>query len=421
MKKHILLFLSFLFLSYLLFGNSLELFFAQDDFILINKFSQNTILTDFKNLFSFTDTHFRPIHNLYFLILGNIFEKNYTAYHIVGILVHSFASLFVYLTIKQFVGSSFAAFSGALLYLVNSSHFVSLFWISGNAVEIGFLFFCTSLLFWVNKKYLKSLTFLLLASLASESFILGYLIVIFYELLKVKNARELKWLYRGGLVFGLFAVLRFVYLTTSQIYDTYKIEVSIRTFSSLKYYLLRVAGFSEMSDDLLVSFSLLIFWGVILKRLIDAELPTFKMLFFISIIATGLIPFIFLPHHLSPHYMNMSILGSVLFVAMVFKKRTKINYLLLCLFIATSAINVFRTDNHWVVIKSRIAEAYIRQIESGSESAPDGSTLVFNNNRISSSLDAYIALGGGKAIDFWFKDKNYKYCFTEFETCSPMP
>ncbi len=87
-----------------------------------------------------------------------------------------------------------------------------------------------------------------------------------------------------------------------------------------------------------------------------------------------------------------------------------------------SAINVNGYfENHWVVIKSRIAEAYIKQIENAEEQPTEGSTLVFANNRISSSLDAYLALGGGKAIDFWFKDKNYKYCFQEFEDCSSLP
>ena len=48
-------------------------------------------------------------------------------------------------------------------------------------------------------------------------------------------------------------------------------------------------------------------------------------------------------------------------------------------------------------------------------------TLIFDNNQISSSLDAYYALGGGDGINFWFRNKNYKFCFTEFESCGTLP
>jgi hypothetical protein len=52
-------------------------FFAQDDFILINHFSVNNFLHDIKNVFGApTVTHWRPIHNLYFFVTGNIFGKS---------------------------------------------------------------------------------------------------------------------------------------------------------------------------------------------------------------------------------------------------------------------------------------------------------------------------------------------------------
>lgn len=422
MKKNLLILTAFFLISFFVFGNNLEVFFAQDDFILINKFSQNSLLVDLKNIFSFSDTHFRPIDNFYFFVLGNVFDKNYTHYHLVSLLVHTLAGFFVFVLTYRIFQKTIPSLVSAFFYLVNSSHFVSLYWISGNAVELGFVLFCVSFLFWMSKRFFLSLTFFVLSILASEAFLLSTVVYISYEFLMNNHLKNKSWMLRLTVLTLFIGVIRFIYLTPKHIYETYSIEFSLRLFSSTKYYLLRTTGFSEMSGDLIVTIVLLLFYGVVIKRLIDSELEVRKIVFFIIILTVGLFPFVLLPYHLSPHYMNLSIFGLSLILALVFDKKSKVNYILLTLFLLISIINVNRLENnHWVVIKSRIAEAYIKQIESTVASTPEGSTLIFNDNLISSSLDAYVALGGGKAINFWFKDKNFKYCFTEFESCGSIP
>lgn len=421
MKKNLLTFGAFLLLSFFVFGNNLEVFFTQDDFILIDKFSQNNLLTDSKNILSYSETHFRPVHNFYFLLLGNVFDTKYVFYHLVGILIHTVAGFLVFKLSKNFVNNTVAPFVSALFYIVNSSHFVTLYWISGNAVEIGFVFFCLSFLFWISKKHFLSLFFLCISMLVSEAFVVGFIVIAAYEYLLGNfglNKRNIIVLSFVSIFYGL---VRFVFLTPQQAIDSYKLVLNTGTFSSLKYYILRVLGISEIGGDFILTIILLTFYGILIKRLIDMNLEIKKMIFLLLTFAIGLFPFILLQNHLSPHYMNLSIFAISVIVALALREKTRFNLVLIVVFLAVSAINVHRLEgNSWVTIRSRIAEAYIRQIEDSLDTTPDNAPIVFNDNRISSSLEAYISLGGGKALDFWFKEKNFKYCFVEFESCESM-
>lgn len=422
MKKHLAIFVSFFVISFFVFGDNLDKFFAQDDFILIEKFSQNSIFADIKSIFSAEGTHFRPIHNLYFLTLGNTFGKNYSLYHISALLIHAAAGYLIFKISNILVKNARAALFAAFFYLVNSSHFVSLYWISGNAVEIGFCFFTASFLSWIKGRFGLSIFLFVLSFLASEAFIFAGVVLIIYELFKIGKLKLRPQILKLTIVLALLSTVRFIYLTPKDIYNTYQFELSLKTISVIKYYLLRIMGFAEFSDDFIASLILFIFYGVLIKRLIDVELEVKKLALYIIIAFVGLFPFILLPYHLSPHYMSLSIFGLSLILALVMKDVRKVNLILCAIVLLISAVNVNRyASSHWVVVKSRIAEAYIRQMEASNKLPEDGSTIVFDNNRISTSLDAYLALGGGKALDFWFKDKNYKYCFVEFDECSSLP
>lgn len=420
MKKYLFVIFIFFSTTFFIFGNNVEVFFAQDDFILIDKFSQNSLLDNVKNLFDFKDVHFRPLHNLFFLVAGSLFGKNYAVYHLFSLIIHSSCGFVIYLIALKIFRKGFTAFVAAIFYLINSSHFVSLYWISGNSVELGFLFFSLSFLFFMNRKFLSAIVVFLLSLLASEAMIFGIFVFPLYELMLERRYRQTKILKKIFLTGLVFAVLRFIFLMPNNIQGSYKIELSLKTFSTFKYYLLRTMGFSETSEDLFVSFLLILLFGIILKRVLDSKIEFHKLCLFLFISLAGLFPFVLMPYHLSPHYMSLSIFGLSLIVAVGFPVKNKFSYFLLACFFAISVTNVSALEkSSWVIVKSGIARAYIGQIENSS--AREGSTLVFNDNNISSSFDAYVALGGGKAIDFWFRDKNYKYCFTTFEPCDPLP
>ena len=115
--------------------------------------------------------------------------------------------------------------------------------------------------------------------------------------------------------------------------------------------------------------------------------------------------------------MNISVFGLALLISISLSKLRLTNTIaFLLIFLLLSFLNVRKTyQDHWVIKRSDLSEKYIHEIENSN--IPEESMIIFNDNYISTSEDAYISLGTGKAIDFWFGGKNYQYCFTAFESC----
>lgn len=375
-------------------------FFAQDDFIFIKTFSQNNLSFDFINAFGEPKvTHFRPLHNLYFLTAGNIFEKNYYLYHLLTLVIHVTGAYFIYKIGQLLTDSRHAAIIGALFYATHPAHFVSLFWISGGATVIGFMFLVISFWNFLTKRYIFCALFLILALLASEAMLAGLVIFATWMILK-KDARNLKFLTTIIFLGLLFSLVKF-FFTSEATFSIYKVELSTGTLGALRYYLLRILGFAEISGDRLVSFLALLFWALtmFLGLEIFSKSPR-QMLVPTVAIVSGFFPFILIPSHLSPHYMNISIWGLSLILVLIFKKIPKTFGLLAIIFLmAIAAVNISLINkNNWVIKRSNLAKSTLeglRQIN-----LPKGATVALN-------FDEYIALGQGEAINFFFAEKKY--------------
>lgn len=392
-------------------------FFSQDDFIFIEHFSQNNLASDIRNVFGPpTVTHWRPLHNLYFLIAGNIFAKNFIGYHLLTFAVVIITVFFVYKISQFLTKNNTAAVVSAIFYLASPSHFVSMFWISGAATLIGFLFLAVSFWSYLSNKKLQSFVFFILAILASEAMIVG--IIVFSALIVVNNlGRDFKFLLTLILGSLPFALVKLIF-TSRETFEVYKLEVSTRTVDAVIYYITRILGFSETSQDQLTSFGLLLLWSFIIVSSSKFLLKNYKRLILPSAaIFAGLFPFILIPSHLSAHYMNISIWGLSMILALVFARLRNVSILFIAaIFLAISLINIEKTKgNNWVVTRSNLAKEYIKKIEN--DNPPTGSTLVFKDSQLSTAQEAYIALGTGEAIKFWFADRNYTTCFSAFEDC----
>ncbi|OGD87077.1 hypothetical protein A2164_03145 [Candidatus Curtissbacteria bacterium RBG_13_35_7] len=396
-------------------------FFAQDDFILINQFSQNNLLQDIQNVFGFPQvTHWRPIHNLYFFVTGNIFGKNYFGYHILTFLFHIGASFLVYKTASKLTNSSKAGFVAGFIYAIHPAHFISLFWISGGTTLIGFFFLAASFYSHLLGKRSVSLILYVLALLASEAMIVGLIIFAVYEFLFKREKIDKLFLTIAGIISVIFLIIRFDFFTSKTTFNVYQIELSTKTISAVKYYLLRIAGFAEVSGDQLTSLILLGWLALIallLIKTLNKERGIRQLILSITIIIIGLFPFILIPKHLSPHYMNISIFGfSILVGVALINIKSITRIILLSIFLIITLFNINLTQkNNWVIKRSNLAKIYIDQIKK--VNPPQEATLVFTDNKLSTSKEAYIALGTGYAIKFFFSNKNYQTCFSEFEDC----
>ncbi len=418
MKKDLVVVLLIFIITSVFWRGAFFNFFAQDDFILINHFSQNNILVDFQNVIGYPAvTHWRPFHNLYFLIAGNLFGKNFALYHLLTFLIHIAAGFFVFKIGQNLTKSNIAAGAAALFYTVHPAHFVSMFWIAGGATVIGFLFFVISFWSFVKGQKVLTLIFFICALAASEAMISGIVIFAFFLIAnkQKRNWRPLLALVLAGLVF-IFVKLVF---TSPEAFEIYKIEISTKTLVALQYYILRILGFAEISGDKLTSLVLVILWAMVAVISSKSFLKNPKQLILPSVAAVaGFFPFILIPSHLSPHYMNLSIWGLSMVLALALKRLAPVSTaLILAVFLTVSFVNIDKTqENNWVVKRSNLAKGILADIET--KKLADGSTIIFSDTPFTSSKETYIALGQGRAIDFWFDKKNYKTCFTFLENCA---
>lgn len=419
-KRNILVFLFLAAASSIVFYQSFFNFFAQDDFILISQFSQNGLWQNLVNIFGKpTVTHWRPFHNLYFLISGSLFGRNYIGYHLLTLAIHILGSFLIYKICEKILKNQEAAGFAAIFYLLSPINFVSLFWISGSATTIGFMFLAGAFYSYLNKRFFLAIALFVASCMASEAMVFGAAIFLAWEELFGKLKMKITLLVIG-LTALLFAFLQLTLFVPASAIDSYRIEFSPNIIFAFKYYLLRLPGFIEGAGVNLVS-SALMLWLAILASIFVKELLNNGQrkfyIFAVLIIAVGLFPFALVPNHLSPHYMNISLWGLSMLIGLILVQAPKrAVYFLISTIVVINAFGIATLqENSWVTKRSNLAKSYLLKI--GGENRPQGSTIIFDDNTISTSLDAYYALGTGKAIEFWFPNKSYKTCFTVFETC----
>jgi len=423
MKKDLFILFSLSVIVILVYFDAFFVFFAQDDFILIEYFAKNNLLQDIRNIFAFpTVTHWRPIHNLYFFIAGNLFDENYIGYHFVTFIFQIASLYLIYKVVTLLTKLRRTGLITAILYGINPSHFVSLFWISGGATILGFFFLLASFYSFLIKKKNISTILYAFSLLASEAMLVGLGIFTFYLVL-IKRQVEKAFLIRIALIWVTFLITRLIFFKWAETLDSYKVEFNENLFGAVKYYILRTLGFAESSGDsianlLLITLIILIvvFLANKIKRGENIKFITFSFV----VIFIGFFPFVLIPNHLSPHYMNVSIFGFSLLSALtlIHSKKTILFYTFV--FLAISILNINQTkNNNWVIKRSNLAEEILKKIQA--ENPDSNSKLVFEDNELFTSYDAYISLGTGKAIDFWFREKNYNTCFSRFEKCNSLP
>jgi len=348
---------------------------------------------------------------------GNLFGKSYFLYHLLTFVIHISAGFMIYKVAKLIFKNDFSGFLAAFLYVVNPLHFVSLFWISGSATMIGFLFFITSFYSYMVGKKLPSLISFVFSLLASEAMIAGLAVFFAWEFFGGRKKLDFRFLPMLSAVSLGFLTVRYFFFTPKITFDVYQLELSQNTFLAVKYYILRILGFGEVSADLVPTVLILGFLATLIVLLFKKSGDLRILAFFLSVIFFGLFPFVLIPSHLSPHYMNISAFGFSILAAFSLLNNPKVVQLVLGLLFLVSAfltVNLTTTSN-WVVKRSTVAKYYIDRIE---QLNPRKDTqLIFNDNQTSTSQAAYVSLGTGEALKFWFGDKNYGSCFSFFQKC----
>lgn len=421
MKKNLIILVALTISTFTVFFFSLFTFFAQDDFILINHFSQNNITVDLENVFGQSKvTHWRPIHNLYFFSAGNIFGKNYLGYHLITFFFHIGSSFLIYKITRRMLSET-ASFFAAFFYILHPAHFIALTWISGASTTIGFFFLMFALFLYLRGSAKYSIFVFGISLLASEAMLAGLSIFLFCEILNKKRKIGNKFLFSLFLGSIVFLIFKFFLTDFSSIFSSYRFSLSLKNIYAIKFYLQAISNLKNLRDNFLLTGVLLASYGFIFLLFLKGireKLFQRQIIFGLVVLISGLFPFILFPMHLSPHYMNISIFGLSFLISLILTTISrKIAFILLIIFILSFVVTVNKEyKRSWVLNRSRIAKTYLTRLEKSN--LPKSSRIVFEDSEISTSFEAYISLGTGEAIKFWFPDKNYSVCFENFENCT---
>ncbi|HEX3282932.1 MAG TPA: tetratricopeptide repeat protein [Pyrinomonadaceae bacterium] len=222
----------------LVYANSLSGAFVFDD---TKQIVGNSSLHSWRNIFrAFTSDvwsfqrgtltkdipppYYRPLFTIYLTVNYQLFGLWEPGWHLMNLLVHTTATVFVYYLLRRLSGDILIASLTALLFGLHPAHVESVSWISGIPDPLAALFYVPSLIWYVryreeggNKWLIASVVAYGLAALCKETPLALPLVFIVWELTRERRGkkfaarlRETAWLLVPyGAVAAAYLVLRF--------------------------------------------------------------------------------------------------------------------------------------------------------------------------------------------------------------------
>lgn len=387
LKKYSWLFVFFTFIfTLVLFHSSLNYYFFQDDWFLLNWVKTHS----FPSFFQFrTDIiYWRPFSMpILFFSLNKLFALNSFAFHIFSFSIFFALILCVYKLFQLITKSAKASIIGAFLYGTWSIHYISLSWLSTTSYIIGpllqILCFAAFVLFAKSKKnkyYLVSFLLFLLALASSEFTIVLPLIIIAYNIIKNKKLMPVE-LSPFFITVAVYILLRFVLFPVPAKGD-YQIRINFQVINNYIWYILWSANIPESFKSLIFinhpknSLKILLqFWQislasslfiVVFAMRLKKSLKFTKPYIYLGIIwfTVGLLPVIFLTDHSYPVYLSFAGLGIILLVSKILEK-TSAAITITCLFIwfiASYFSTNFTKNTHWIRNEQAVSKAYTQYV-----------------------------------------------------------
>jgi hypothetical protein len=321
----LMLLVVFALVTLLFFFKSLFVYFAQDDFYLL-EVSRISSINDFFTFFlPLPDVvWYRPLSSQIFFFFGRVlFGLKPLYFHIVVLVTHVLTGFILYHFTDFLFKSKKVGVIAAVLYLSHQLHVVSLGWLAAYSFVIGPLFFVAQLYTFIRKKYLVALILFSMGIFSSEVNIISFFSLGVYFLL-FKQHVHFKLLTSYFLLSIAVIILRLVVFPTETHSSLYAFSMSLDMVETFKFYILRLVGFPMLFDELAIPVRLIymIAVGLIstflmigLRRLVLKQVRLRVLLWLTATGFLGLLPFLFLKDHLAPHYMSFALMGFAPLVA----------------------------------------------------------------------------------------------------------
>ena len=442
-------------LALLAYFPSLNYYFSQDDFIHLSASKISSIpefLNFFNPFFEFPDMFFyRPLSTqVYFFVNQSLFGLNPLPFRIEAILIHVINSLLFYFIVKSVWKNPKIAFLSGMFYAVSATHFLSIFYISGfQEVFRAFFIFLSILLFFKfkggQKKYLLgSILSFIAALLCKENSIILPAILPILEIIRKNSSlkaafkENLKPIVPFFIISVVFLAIRVIGIQTVFEQGGYSASFSILDlFQNLKWYILWSFGLPEVLStypslkpnsllqfgkdlspgNLVLALSSLL--GVIMLFLaFTTRLPKKLLIFNLLIFLITTSPALILQGHRYPYYLNISLLGFLPLLSLLFDQKGLKNILAMVGIIVFVTLQFFSLrlseDSHWTTHRSKVAEYYYQSLTKNHPTLPENSTVVFvGGGRAPKELS--VALTYHYALSLWYpgKIKEIKYLTPE--------
>lgn len=236
--SNLLISLLFFALGFLVFYPALSNFFCADDFIWIKTTRDILIKQDFSSSDSFFLVRGRPVLNLVFFFLYQLFQLKPLGYHLLSIILHILNALLLFRLLSFLTDRLILRFAGSLIFLVHFIHEETIFWISSLSTLLCCSFYLIALLLFLNwrshKKtpsfYILSLLFCILALFSREeavTFPLLILLMLLFNFPHVQKLSILKSIKLSSPFFsclGFYLVFRILTLPLGTMNHSYRID-----------------------------------------------------------------------------------------------------------------------------------------------------------------------------------------------------
>lgn len=380
--------------SLILFYPSLNYYFFQDDWFVLNWLRTG----DFASFFKFrTDIiYWRPLSMPIFFKIGQaFFDLKPFGYHSIVFFFHFLNIILIYLLFRTLKISKKISLMSSFLYGTAAFHFVPISWLSTTSYVIGPTFIFSMLILFLTHRIIFSFIFFLFA-LASSEFTL--IIIPILLILNGVNKPTLKKLLPFLIISVLYLIARFFIFPLPRT-DQYELILKPGILTNIFWYFVwtfnipekmsTIIFFSKPKSSILASFQffkylalpivlIIIFWITIFisKLNVGKIIKGFEWFVF------GVLPVLFLPKHAFPMYLTVGAIGLFyLFASSLEKLKIKNNLLLLMfsmIWIISSYLTLsFTKETHWAVNEQAISRAYMVYVKKHIQNPSSESIFLF--------------------------------------------
>lgn len=455
-KNLVLSFLIIFALTLFLFLPSLNYYFFQDDWFVLN-WATTGSLSSLLGLR--TDIiYYRPISMpLFFVINYKLFGLNPLPYHILVFAIFFALVVSIYLLLKALVENRRVALFIAFLYATWPIHFMGLSWLSTTSYILGPFFIVLTYFSFIkylrHKKrffYLISFSLFLLALGSSEFAIILPIIILIWGLF-TDGKNYFKNLWPFFLICLLYLILR-VFIFPAPVKDQYQIQFNSQVINNLSWYIAWFFGFPESFKDRIfpnfaaqslrnliqfwsISVPTILFFLICIKLIVGSFRKNFKAIVFGFLwLIIGLSPVILFTNHAYTGYLSFAGIGVLYLLAISLMNQKPIWWGIVAILWMIISINnlQFTYSTHWVKNEQAISKAYISYTKQKIKNPLDNAVFIFrpanenfaryNNFTLVENEDTTkLALSDQNAVQVIYKNATLKSLFRAYHQKVELP